>query len=688
VEAARVRVHKWLAVDLKAPVAVSNSEAGHGIIPLPLVDTTPRSEEHAKFTVPSMSDLIATGHIRPLCIRKKGPQTPPKKVPFSAKPSKHEIYKAMRFGDRSAASKSILRPGEDSFDPLEWSSDLPSTAASPDHSPEPVPIKPQPLTYTTVGSVVNPNVVPQFSAPNRIQREGANRRPLHTLLGTPRYEPLVQTSAAAASLPALNMANSMQYAQQIARSPVHITSSSSLSSMSGSVPRSTISTMPGPLAKHEELALLRNLLRNELQERSGNIPEETGSLDTFKEYPSSVNLPSEGIYTVKEFANEHGRSNSVPGFVQGLEKMQTLQRLAKFENPMRQLAIDRLSLFSVPKVENAGNSAGLTPQEVLLQNQIGMSKFGSPSNTAGELDLGYKFPPPGLAPPLKTQSGQSLARNPSQSTPVSARQGYPEPLTAGPPGQRQFPSQPSTNYSELWGDYGNYGNCITTLSWRAGYSYHAPVQPNFFPAHSGNVKSTIVDTLDPSAAAKYYSSGYPTDMGGHYQPLSEENTRFMEDGPSNLLPNAVKDARRDANTTSLIFEGQRRYTQMGALDYFEELVELQKYDSATKENSYGVIRPPKKKQLTNVEREPITDDDIKKKPIPEFLAPALDAVWGTLAGYRSVNCPGSNNDLSQFVCSPESLIDPEEAGNRSLFGEDWGKTATVSSADESMGRDA
>jgi hypothetical protein len=686
-----------VGVDLKvlssaaAPTTSEPPRADHGTMELPIADTTPRSDVNSTFTALSMSDLIAAGHIRPLCIR-KGPQTPPPLIPYATKPSKHETYQAMGLCDRAAAPRHILKPGEDSFDPLEWSSDLPSTAASPDHSPEPVSIKPQPLTYTTVGSVVNPNVVPQFSAPNRIQREGANRRPLHTLLGTPRYEPMVQTRAPAASLPALNMANSMHYAQQIARSPVHMTTSST-SSTSGRSPLPTISNMPGPLAKQEELALLRNLLLNELQERPGNIPEGTGSPNASKKHTSSATLPLGGIYTVKEFIDDHNRSNSVPGSVQGLEKMQTLQRLAKFDNPMQQLAKNRLSLFSILKLENAGNSNGLTPQEMLLQSHIGMSNSSTPSNNTGELDLGYKFPPPGLAAPSTTQYSQSLARNLSQSTPAPARRGCPEPLTAGPPGQRQYPSQPSTSHSELWGDYGtqpynNYGAGVTASPWGTGYNYQPPAQPEFFPAHAGNVKSKVVDTIDYTAAAKYYSSGgYPADMNAYHQPLSEENARLMEEGPVNLLPKAVKDARRDAKTTNFLFEGQRRYTQMSALDYFQELADLQNYDNTKKENPYGVIGPPKKKQLSSVEPKPITDEEIKKMPIPELLAPALESTWGTLAGYRSVNCPGSNNELSKFVCSPESLIDPEEEGNRSLFGEDWGKPVKRSAVDANAGWD-
>ncbi|KAE9372446.1 hypothetical protein N431DRAFT_558281 [Stipitochalara longipes BDJ] len=667
--------------------AFESPRFGHGIMALPTMESASPSTKQFTST---MRDLASVEFDRKYI---DSYQRPFRYACWATKPSKQEIEQAMAALDRAATPRHILKPGEDSFDPLEWSSGLPSTATSPSHSPEPVTIKPQPLTYTTVGSVVNPNVVPQFSAPNRIQREGANRRPLHTLLGTPRYEPMIQTRPATASLPPLNMANSMQYAQQIARSPIRIaTSTSSASSASGRSPHPIINNNPGPLGKQEEIALMRNLLLNELHRRSDNVAEETESPAVSKKHSTSATLPSRSIYTVKDLIDEHNRSNSVPGSVQGLEKMQTLQRLAKFDNPMKELAIARLREFSVLKSENTDSPSGLKPQEILLQSQIGMSKSSTPSNNTGELDLGYKFPPPGLAPPSTTPSNQSLTRVPSQPTPTPIRPRYPEPLTAGPPGQRQFPSQTSTSFSEAWGEYGQqaynpYGSGVAASPWGAGYSYYPPAQSAFLPTHAGNCNSKLVDTIDIPTAAKYYVGGYPSDMSGYYKPISEENTRLIQESPETLLPKAVKDARRDAQTTHMIFEGQRRYNQMNADDYFTELVGFKAFDDAKKENPYGVIGPPKKKHLSPVETKPITEEEFKKKSIPELVVPMLEASWGTLAGYRSVNCPGSNSDMSNYTNSQDYHIDPEEEGNKSFFGEDWGKPLKRSTVEASAGWD-
>lgn len=104
--------------------------------------------------------------------------------------------------------------GEDAFDSLDWDPDLPYSA--PDQSPEPIVAIPKPVTYTTVGSRVDPDAVQQISAPNRIQREGAGRRPLMSMMQARSHYDYFQPRGPA---PPLSMQNSMQYTQQLASNP-------------------------------------------------------------------------------------------------------------------------------------------------------------------------------------------------------------------------------------------------------------------------------------------------------------------------------------------------------------------------------------------------------------------------------------------------------------------------------------
>jgi hypothetical protein len=117
--------------------------------------------------------------------------------------------------------------GKDAFDSVEWDPELP-TAGGAD-SPEPVAVKLQPVAYTTVGSLVDPNAKPQFSAPNRIQREGAVRQPLVSMMNN-QQRPYDSFYQARGPPPPLSMANSMAYTQNIAKSPINVSSMQNLTS--------------------------------------------------------------------------------------------------------------------------------------------------------------------------------------------------------------------------------------------------------------------------------------------------------------------------------------------------------------------------------------------------------------------------------------------------------------------------
>ena len=109
--------------------------------------------------------------------------------------------------------------GEDDFDIREWGPELGGPSDTED-SPEPVTLAPKKVAYTTVGSIVNPNLVPQFAAPNRIQREGSGRRTLPAMgPGYSRHhDTYYQTRNQSQQL---NTPNSMHYTQQFSQSPVN-----------------------------------------------------------------------------------------------------------------------------------------------------------------------------------------------------------------------------------------------------------------------------------------------------------------------------------------------------------------------------------------------------------------------------------------------------------------------------------
>ena len=100
--------------------------------------------------------------------------------------------------------------GERAFDPVVWANSDVVAASSTNGSPELVPLTPKKKLYNTVGTEKKAEI-PQLTAPNRIQRDGAGRRPfaMQNMVrqGDSHYSPRGPSQQ-------LNMQTSMQYAQQ------------------------------------------------------------------------------------------------------------------------------------------------------------------------------------------------------------------------------------------------------------------------------------------------------------------------------------------------------------------------------------------------------------------------------------------------------------------------------------------
>ena len=335
--------------------------------------------------------------------------------------------------------------------------------------------------------------------------------------------------------PPLSMQNSMQYTQQLGQSPIHYNHTPTPQSTGSSQPRRsnhklTMSSIN--LNEQEKQVLTRQGLAGP-QIFSGNMMTSPSTPTPANKQFSSSGANSRQVFSIKELMEEEamGRSNGIQGPVQGLEKMQTLQRLAKFDNPMQELARSRLSEFSIAKSRITGktlaNATGGSPFEKLMREQRAaeLQKMDMNPNKTGELDRGYQFPPPGF-----TNSSASHA-NPlygaynsttSQTSAFSRPPGYPQPLTAGPPGQRQYPGGPSklnaTYIENIWeaegrsSTYNSFGNPETTSPWSRTYpntAKQAAAQPVAANQYAMDDHTKPLDTLSLADAAKYYPNGFP-----------------------------------------------------------------------------------------------------------------------------------------------------------------------------------
>ncbi|PQE05952.1 Pyrimidine-specific ribonucleoside hydrolase protein [Rutstroemia sp. NJR-2017a BBW] len=558
----------------------------------------------------------------------------------------------------------------DGFDSVQWDPDLP--VRSTNNSPEPLSTDPQPVAYTTVGSRVNLNAQPQIAAPNRIQREGSIRRP-----------PLDPVHSRQSNYynhqrgppPPLSMSNSMHYAQQLGQSPGSFITPPPSSARSL---RSSRSVQRLSQSEQEAQALLR------LQGMVSARPSGGFSVTPVTPTPASSNQHSSFLGDDKDM----GRAYEAQGPIQGLEKMQTLQRLSRFDNPMQASALRRLSEFSTRTngegISNMSsgmddpNRGHLADLAALLTRAIDFPSVENASMaTKGELDRGYTFPPPGLT----TTASNPLYGSYSGSTrptrePMSARvpSGYPQPLTAGPPGQRSYASaRQNTNYiDDAWVQeqstqiQNSHANLNPTSPWQASKTfveqYTAPAPA---PAHTSNIPTSMhtSDSLPLNEIAKYYPNGFPNNMTGNYTRLSLEAQRQV-----GLLPPETPEqaqARKQKEMDDWFYAGQRRWN-MTTEDHVKDI-------ERRAPNPFGPIGPPPKSSSSDNRPLPgITIQEMNKKTIPDVIAPMLDATFGNLLALSAESKESGSRYNRKYAKSPEWHIDASERGNDSFFGEDWG----------------
>ena len=313
------------------------------------------------------------------------------------------------------------------------------------------------------------------------------------------------------------------------------------------------------------------------------------------------------------------------------------------------------------------------------------------------MNLTYQFPPLRRSTSSSTSQTNPLISAFGKSKPPAVavpnqRPGYPQPLTAGPPGQRHRQSatirptttqmennawanaQPNSAYSSLntqqqspWSN--TYIAEGTPNIYANGYNLpHAYLVKNTFAAPAAyyinpTAPSKVIDTLPPKSVAQYYPQGIPANMSGYYTPLFDKTKKQMDrvSAEAEVLEHKKRD---DIN--EWFYSGQRRFATMTTEDYITELEELEH------PNPYGPIAPPKKDAGPGpIIKKPFTVEEINAMPLEKAVAPLLNNAFGTMLSYAAEGV-SSRKKLSGWVVAPADQIDDTQEGNRSLFGEDWG----------------
>ncbi|RKF61263.1 hypothetical protein OnM2_043063 [Erysiphe neolycopersici] len=525
------------------------------------------------------------------------------------------------------SNKSLINEKED-FEPLEWDPNF-LDISSPDESPEPVAINPQPVTYTTVGSLVDPKAILQFATPSRIQREGANRKPLMSLLANRPFDSVFQSYGS----PPLKPSYSMRYIQRSSQtfSDKGQKLPSNLETNSSAKDLSSVSENP------------RNLLIATHQEENARS-QFNGMLTIFSENKTIKNQYSgldSNQYSFRDTANKDLGGKVTGSMIklhtchQSLEKMQTLQRLSRFNNPIQEWAQNKLSEFAVNKnqVSQKNSPSSASSHDSILYNygQVHENQIKYPELE----DLKFRYSYPSADKGLyKTHSQfrgnrNLIPSNISSTRSLSYPYNYPQPLTAGPPGQRNS----SLSYNQPYNIQSQQPRNFRTTGFEPVSKHQvSSFQANRISYHHervmpwvGHTSSDLVDTLTKADAAKYYPYAWPT------EPIE---ITVLHDPMCFAFKKTQMFDKGDDKLDSWFYSGQRRFASM-VIQYEGKKNEM----TMILKSDLGPIR--QQTTFPPVELTQVSVIDMNKKSLSECAAPMIDGLFFTLLEYSERQSSGS-----------------------------------------------
>ena len=589
--------------------------------------------------------------------------SPPRSFQIGSPPSNQKSHKSRRYTNETDGSslihkddseetkqkyETIMARLDDVFDAEEWDEDF---LGPVNNSPE-LATEPQRVTYTTVGSVAKTNTVQTFSPPVRIQREGANRRMpiLPTMRAADSFYARQQSMGGPGfAMPALNsytgQHNQQQQQQQMASQT--------------DINMSLLESLNLNLTDQEQ-EVLGNFNQSPTVMRSGNIQSPPRA-------PPMGSFMVENQLAAQGFAKEesYSQTSSLTGSagLAGLNKMQTLQRLAQFENPAQGFAKERLAEFTAVKMQQqTENDPGLGGQTSRFDfnDMQRRTSAGAMSQYRTENDNPF-----------------SSGRRPSHDAPYQNSQyrgsvppGYPQPLTAGPPGQRQ--NTVSVSRLNWVNDQNSIHNAHPDLPYVTRGTTDAPWFKDGFVGYNTHRSDTfrsipsedsyIRDTASAVDIQQYYPAGFPS--GFH---MRKTRTMNEVEKQKNLLP---KDEFK-AMEKDLIAE-MKNNQWYGHLRRFGMTVEdhLNDFEMREKPHQPGPIQRPTAEFLAA--RKALLTSNVEKMALPDITEPLVAAAFGTLLAYSdNIVRPENRKLMSKFEPSPPWQLDNTVEGRKSVMNDDW-----------------
>jgi hypothetical protein len=433
---------------------------------------------------------------------------------------------------------------------------------------------------------------------------------------------------------------------------------------------------------------------------SGNLPR--NRRDMVQKTDPSLNPKAESFNLHSQLKdNGSGQAKSTQN---SLPKIGNMQDFSQRKNHTERLAKDHLAecatlhtqhgaLSTRSNIAQQSTIASTISYRQTVNGDDDQGNTGHETQSREDFDHNYRFPPPGLVHPTQASqsgagSGQQTASGLRSYEQVTANQqdqmrsGRPQPLTAGPPGQRQNAGFHTAGISSAQGNQAGSSQLSSVQN--------PPVLPLNSPwlTHSRNSMFTSVptehskirDTLPFDEIRQYYPNGFPKDMTGQYTRLS---------GPiDESRPGMTEEEVKTEKTNKWFHAGVRKLNKttndhvadMERRNYnLDRGLHSQHRQHTSNLDEYG-------NPLTLCEfvamSEPLTIKDIVAMPLPEVAAHLLGHVLGNTLNLADQR-PGPHNlsTLSRFAPAPPWAIDNSEQGNQSFFGEDWG------TAPKRLGRD-
>ncbi|KAH8802831.1 hypothetical protein F5884DRAFT_756145 [Xylogone sp. PMI_703] len=532
------------------------------------------------------------------------------------------------------------------FDSLEWNSNVLGASAS-DNSPEPLSITPQKVAYTTVGSLVDPNSAPRFTAPNRIQRyrDVSGRKSYGSSSSYHNSESHYQSNDPFA------LQNAIVYAhtnpQNTGSSLQNLQPRDSMSGLSSAHRRAPVSHLSTP-SKFRSGTAMRSQYQNT------QSPLETPAL--IKQF-----LGRSDHTLIDNVEKELGMDGNTCGTGNDLATENAGYLTSSFHNVMQKnitnyeyniqklpLSMDNQSDRLNSTISNmASNNASFVKGD--QQNRD--TAFYSSNNKLADTMKSLPF--------SSTKQYSKADRSAIYSKFLSRGQvsGYPQPLTAGPPGGRQYNRDQATQL--------NSRNNLISASLPCTNSIKEQGLAIGLPVHEVADKKGISDTLPISLASKHYPFSLPGDMNGKFRLLSADTQKHMEQvSIGNFEPHEKHASiQKAAEIDEWFYSGQRQLF-MTADDYINGM------EKVHKAGQWLSVNRPSELPDTCTENCPLTFEELNRMTTADSAAPFLDAAFGTLLSY-AYRDPSSARSLSNYRPALPREIDPTNGGNSSFFSKSY-----------------